>query len=431
MEPTTAPVKSVMTTCWAATIQEPDQDPRCHLFTTDVTTVGRGKRADLTLKDSGASRIHAQFRVSDGRLTVKACETANGVRVGATTIKAEQELNEGDIVRVGRCSLTVVQTIGELPPDVFEGYRLLTRISVGPMDTVFRARHEVTDSIVAIKVVLLPNTTERTEQARLLNAIRSSGRLDDPHVLPVSDSGITDGLLYIVMPWAANGSLISLMEDGTPLPPPIMLALALDAARGLATAAEAGVTHHHFQPGDILIDKTGIGRIGDLGLAANLPGRDENKAYAAPETLNDEIIDPIANQFSLGAMLYRGLSGVAAFAPGRQTSNDHRTPIAKRCPSLPQPALEVVERLLATDPEDRYPNWTEAIDALERALAACTKSATGSDDRTATRGTRQVTRKPPTRQTHPRNRMPPYIRNMLWAIGLLLVGLLLLAILGP
>ena len=202
-------------------------------------------------------------------------------------------------------------------------YRIDREIGRGGMATVFLAHDVKHDRRVAVKV-LHPDLGAVLGGERFLAEVRTTARLQHPHILPLIDSGDADGLLFYVMPFVDGESLRDRLTRERQLPVGDAIALAREVADALEYAHRQGVIHRDVKPENILLadghalvadfgiaraaSRTGGERLTQTGISLGTP------SYMSPEqAMGDTIIDARSDVYALGCVLYEMLIGEAPF----------------------------------------------------------------------------------------------------------------------
>ncbi|MBX6315351.1 MAG: serine/threonine protein kinase [Isosphaeraceae bacterium] len=264
-------------------------------------------------------------------------------------------------------------------------YAVMDRIGAGAMGWVFKARHQLMDRVVALKVISPENLSKRGATSRFLREMKLVGQLDHPNVIRAFDADLCNQIPYIVMEYVPGQNLQQVFRSRGALPPEEAIDYMAQAARGLAHAHEQGVIHRDIKPSNLLVDPTGVVKVLDLGLGAFVKdfglearARDVDAGmavgtvdYMAPEQVTGRPVDGRADLFSLGCTLYCLLTGEYPF-PGASRQerlvrrlHERHVPITEVRPDLPRGLVAVVDRLLAPRPEERFASATEAAEALD------------------------------------------------------------------
>jgi tRNA A-37 threonylcarbamoyl transferase component Bud32 len=262
-------------------------------------------------------------------------------------------------------------------------YALESEIGRGGMATVYLAEDLKHHRQVAIKV-LHPELGAAVGAERFLREIETVAGLTHPHILPLHDSGETDGLLYYVMPFVEGESLGDRLERERQLPLDEALRIAGEVADGLDYAHERGVVHRDIKPGNILLSR-GHASIADFGIAKAIGavgGEDATATatgltvgtprYMSPEQAAGAVeVDGRSDVYSLGCVLWEMLAGQPPF----DGPTPHAILARKASEELPEvrvirktvpPALEnVLARAMATAPADRFQTAGELARALQ------------------------------------------------------------------
>jgi serine/threonine protein kinase/Tfp pilus assembly protein PilF len=252
------------------------------------------------------------------------------------------------------------------------------QLGEGGMAVVFLAQDVRHDRPVALKV-LRPELSSEIGPDRFLREIKLAARLTHPHILPVFDSGESDGLLFYVMPNMEGQSLRDRMNKEKMLPLDEALRVTREVASALDYAHRQGVVHRDVKPenilmhdGSALMSDFGIGKamstaggsITKTGFALGTP------AYMSPEQASaDSEVDGRSDLYSLGCVLYEMLTGEQPFTgPNAQAIITKRfiapVPRVRAMRDVPEQLDVVVTRSLARTPVDRYATTGEFAEAL-------------------------------------------------------------------
>lgn len=260
------------------------------------------------------------------------------------------------------------------PERFADRYRLLDRLGEGAFGVVHAAFDEgILQRKVAIKVLRPSESGAHSEEraARFVTEARLAGALRHPHIAAVYDAGAWRGQLYMVQELVAGRDLDSFVAEHGQIPIALALKLAAQMIDALAHAHEQGVLHRDIKPGNLLIDAEHRVVVVDFGLATSASPEAEARAgsvgtpgYAAPEQVRGRG-DARADQFSLAAVIYLLLTGVAPFVGRNLPETLRRTllhapdPPSRLRPDLPPGLDRALLRALSKDPADRYPSVRE------------------------------------------------------------------------
>jgi serine/threonine protein kinase len=273
-----------------------------------------------------------------------------------------------------------------VPPSHLREYRLLGQIGKGGMGTVYQAVHTRLGKTVAIKILagsLLSNPLAISRFSREMLVI---GSLDHPHLIRALDAGEIDQQQFLVMEYIDGVDLSVLSKSIGAVPIADACEIIRQAALGLEYVHQRGLVHRDVKPSNLMLTTEGQVKILDLGLALLSHGDDTAHEltspgqimgtvdYMAPEQGGDtHRVDIRADIYSLGATLYKLLTGDAPFADPKLTTTMQKltllatqepTLIRSRRPEISEALAAVVQRMLAKNPAQRFATPAEVVVAL-------------------------------------------------------------------
>ncbi len=255
------------------------------------------------------------------------------------------------------------------------GYQLIEKVGAGTMGTVFKARQLSLDRIVAIKI-LSPHLARNPDYVeRFLREARAVAKLNHPNVISGIDVGEADGVRYFVMEFAAGLAVGKLLKRGGAMEESRVTRVAVQIARALDHAHEAGLVHRDVKPDNILITKDGIAKLCDLGLAKDKSDKGGlslgTPSYISPEQAEAvEEVDIRADLYSFGATLFHMLTGRPPFlgaAKAVMVKHLSEDPPAVRDleADVSEPMADLIARLLEKDRANRPQTPRDVVNELE------------------------------------------------------------------
>jgi serine/threonine-protein kinase len=247
-------------------------------------------------------------------------------------------------------------------------YRLIEGLGEGGLAVVYRARDELLDRDVAVKILRPQFAADPEFVQRFRQEARSAAALAHPNIAAVFDSGFQHELQFIVMQLIDGPNLEQVLAERGRLPVAEALRIVMAAAEALQAAHERGIVHRDVKPGNILLTADGSVRVVDFGIARALsdvrmttPGLLLGSVqYCSPEQVLGEDVGPPSDVYSLGIVLYELLTGVSPFQGSTPASvalarvQDEPTPPSELVPDLPAGIDELVMGALARSPAARY-----------------------------------------------------------------------------
>lgn len=256
-------------------------------------------------------------------------------------------------------------------------YRLTARIGAGASSTVYRARDELLDADVAVKVLRVGAMGEGSSgmDADLREEARASLTLAHPNIVRTWTYE-RDGAVELLVMELVLGEDLGTWRRRFPerqVPRGLALQIARQCADALAYAHDRGVLHNDVKPGNILVDDAGFARLCDFGLARRLQedshGSQDTAGtvpYMSPERLRREPGDARSDVYSLGATLYTALAGRAPFGTATYAAiRGHLECEPPPHPAVPPDLALVIARAMAKRPADRYADAHELREALD------------------------------------------------------------------
>jgi serine/threonine-protein kinase len=258
------------------------------------------------------------------------------------------------------------------------GYAIERVLGEGGMATVYLATDVKHRRQVAVKV-MRPELAATLGAERFLREVEIAAQLSHPHILPVHDSGESEGVLYYVMPYVEGESLLDRIRRETQLPVDEALRIAREVGEALAYAHSRKIVHRDIKPANIMLS-AGHALVADFGIARAVGGgaaiTQTGFAVGTPQYMSPEqasgsaMVDARSDIFALGCVLYETLAGEAPFtgptpqAIVTRSMTEAPRPLTATREGI-SPAIEaVVNRALTKNPADRWQTAAEFAKAL-------------------------------------------------------------------
>jgi eukaryotic-like serine/threonine-protein kinase len=278
-------------------------------------------------------------------------------------------------------------------------YQLEEPIATGGVAIVWRAHDVSLDRSVAVKLLHPHLAGDQTTVERFRREAQSAAQFTHPNAVNIYDTGHEDDLVYLVMEYIDGPSLRDVIRDAGPLDAQVVAALGEQVASALGRAHEHGIIHRDVKPANILVNREGVPKVTDFGIAKAVGHEQEQltspgtvigtAAYLAPEQLEGDAVDARVDVYALGVVLYECLTGQAAFQGDTPTA----TAAARLANELPPPRTvradvpRSLDRIITAstrrDPNDRFADGTAMAAALASVVssrpAELTATLTGPD----------------------------------------------------
>ncbi|WP_405177539.1 protein kinase domain-containing protein [Nocardia sp. NBC_01377] len=264
----------------------------------------------------------------------------------------------------------------------FGPYELRSLLGRGGMGEVYEAYDTVKDRVVAIKLLPEEYAKDPVYQVRFRRESQAAARLDEPHIIPIHDWGVIDGVLFIDMRLVSGVDLREILRGQGPMSPERALGIIDQIASALDAAHAAGLVHRDVKPANILVGESDFAYLADFGLAHSEGDSSVTQVgmavgsyiYMAPERFDVGDVSGSADIYSLTCVLHECLTGASPFASASMNVliRAHMTEAPPRPSTLRAglpPALDaVIARGMAKAPGDRYPTAVALAQAARAAL---------------------------------------------------------------
>lgn len=275
---------------------------------------------------------------------------------------------------------------------MFGRYRLLSLIGEGGMGKVYRAHDTEIDRDVAIKVLPPELGSEPGYRERFRREAHIAARLNEPHIIPIHDTGEIDGRLYLVMPIIEGVDVHALLQRDGPMSPQRAVHVVEQLAAALDAAHEAGLVHRDVKPANALVTRNDFVYLIDFGIAHDAKATKLTQtgsiigsfAYMSPERMESGAADARADVYALACVLYECLTGAQPFSGDsmEQQVVAHLTLDPPKPsdlnPNIPHEFDAVIATGMAKRADKRYQSAGDLAVAAHRALnEASTLTAIG------------------------------------------------------
>jgi predicted ATPase/serine/threonine protein kinase/DNA-binding CsgD family transcriptional regulator len=259
-------------------------------------------------------------------------------------------------------------------------YRLLNLIGRDNFAEVYLGEHLHLNTKAAIKVLHTRLTSEESEKLR--TEARTMARLAHPHIVRILDFDVEDGIPFLVMEYAPNGTLRQRHPKGTRVPLEIVVSYVKQVADALQYAHEQKFIHRDVKPENMVLGRNDEVLLSDFGIAIMAQSTRSQQTqeaagsviYMAPEQLGGKP-RPASDQYALAVVTYEWLSGDPPFTGSvQQIASQHLStpppPLHTKAPWISSTVEHVVLKALAKDPQQRFANVQDFALALEEAYNA-------------------------------------------------------------
>lgn len=289
------------------------------------------------------------------------------------------------LIAVGAAQASFTKTL-ETPADelsrgtVFAGrYEIIEELGAGGMGRVYRAYDRKVEEEVALKLIRPEIAADRRTLERFRNEIKTARMITHKNVCRTHDLGEEGRSLFITMEYVRGEDLKSLIRKTRSLTTGASVELARQVAEGLGEAHRLGVVHRDLKPGNIMIDRHGVAKIMDFGIARSPGGRGTTAEgaiigtpeYMSPEQVEGKTADARADIYALGVVLFEMVTGRPPFEGGtafsvanKQLSEPAPDPRMIN-PQIPEDLSRLILRCLEKEKDKRFRSTDDLLSELE------------------------------------------------------------------
>ncbi|MSR44418.1 MAG: serine/threonine protein kinase [Phycisphaerales bacterium] len=266
------------------------------------------------------------------------------------------------------------------------GYQIMRKLGAGAMASVYLAKQTSLDRLVAIKILPRRYSSDTAFIERFYKEGRAAAKLSDPNIVGAFDVGQVGDQHYFVMEYVEGETVYDRITRFKKLKDRDALVITRQVASALKHAHARGFIHRDIKPKNIMITKSNVVKLADLGLARAIADKksaeaERNKAFGTPYYISPEQIrgsvdlGPPADIYGLGATLFHMLTGRVPFEGKDPTEVMQRhlrqelTPPDQVASGISQGTAEIVEMMMMKAPRDRYQTADELLEDLDLAIA--------------------------------------------------------------
>lgn len=262
-------------------------------------------------------------------------------------------------------------------------YKAISFIGAGSMAGVFKGWDVALERDVALKIISYNLSTIESFRDMFVREARLVSRLTHPNIAQIYYIDHMDDVLYFAMELISGGTLVDIINDGSNSNMGKGLEHFITLCRTLDFVSGQNIVHRDIKPENILIDNQGILKVVDFGVATVYDGTDKKRAseglvgsplYVSPECVLGLQLDSRSDIYSLGATFYHVFAGVPPFDGDSVESillkhaNEELVPLKKRNPTVTRPLSNIIGKMMAKKPWERYQNYQAIIDDLTQLM---------------------------------------------------------------
>ena len=257
-------------------------------------------------------------------------------------------------------------------------YRAVSFIGAGSMAGVFKGWDTVLERDVALKVISYKLSAIPAYREMFIKEARMVSRLIHPNIAQIYHIDQIEDVFYFVMELISGGTLADVIKDRNKLNMAKCLEHMITTCRTLDFVNKQNIVHRDIKPANIMINDKGILKIVDFGIAVfddesnrmKKPEAFGSPLYMSPEAITGRLLDSLSDIYSLGATFYHVFAGVPPFdgesdeAIMNKHLNEQMVPLRKRNPMASVDLSDIIEKMMAKKPQERYQNYRAVMNDL-------------------------------------------------------------------
>jgi len=292
----------------------------------------------------------------------------------------------------GGAEATVLVEGADLKPTLGR-YEIIKELGKGAMGTVFLGKDPKINRMVAIKTLRFEDDVDPEDlkalKERFFREAESAGRLSHPNIVTIFDTGEDQDMCYIAMELLDGRDLKDWTTKENLFPMKTAVEYMATVAEALDYAHQQAIVHRDIKPANIMLLKSGVVKVTDFGIARITTSSRTatgtvmgTPSYMSPEQLAGKKVDGRSDLFSLGVTLYELLAGEKPFTGESiatlmfKIANERHESPRQYNAGIPEEVIQVIDKSLAKNPDERYQKGKEMAADLKAALAQMERSAT-------------------------------------------------------
>ena len=247
-----------------------------------------------------------------------------------------------------------------------DNYRVISLVGAGSMGGVLQGWDVALEREVALKIISFELSSKEEFREMFIKEARVISKLNHQNIAQIYNIGISSDILYYAMEFIEGVTLKELINKERKLNLSKGLKILSTVCKALEVVYQNSVVHRDIKPANIMVNRTGVVKLLDFGVAHSKEAKTGGKRTIAGLTLDHK-----SDMYSLGATFYHAFCGAPPFEANEIKAvldmhlNESMTPLCQKDRSIPIALSGIIEKMMAKDPTDRYPTFRAVIEALD------------------------------------------------------------------